>query len=46
MQIVGRKILEKTKRKNLGNTMLSKAIDKLLDDLEKNDLQTEKDVLD
>jgi len=34
MEIVGRKILEKLKRKNLGNTPLCRAIDKLLKQLE------------
>jgi mRNA interferase HigB len=37
MEIVGRKRLEKFKRKNRGNTLLCKAIDKLLKQLETKD---------
>ena len=37
MRLTGKKILEKLKRKNRGNTALTRAINKLIDDIEKND---------
>ena len=37
MRLTGKKILEKLKRKNSENVPLTKAVDKLIDDIEKND---------
>ena len=37
MRLIGKKHLEKLKRKNKGNTSLSKEIDRLIDDIEKNE---------
>ena len=36
MRIIGKKQLEKLKRKNKGNTTLLNEIDKLIDDIEQN----------
>lgn len=38
MKLLGQRILQKYKRKNKGNKTLSKAIDKLIVDLEENDI--------
>jgi mRNA interferase HigB len=37
MRLTNKKILEKLKRKNKGNPLLVKAIDKLIDDIDDND---------
>ena len=37
MRLTNKKILEKLKRKNKGNVPLSKAIDKLIKDVDEND---------
>lgn len=37
MRLTNKKVLEKLKRKNKGNAILVKAIDKLIDDIAKND---------
>lgn len=37
MRLINKKILEKLKRKNKGNTILIKAIDHLVDDIHSND---------
>lgn len=37
MRLTNKKILEKLKRKNKGNTLLVKAIDKLIEDIDDND---------
>jgi hypothetical protein len=45
MEIVGRKLLEKLKRKNLGNTILGFAIDDLLNELELKNWKTQTDLI-
>lgn len=37
MRLINKKVLEKLKRKNKGNTLLVKAIDKLVDDIDESD---------
>ena len=43
MRLTGKKILEKLKRKNKGNSKLVKAIDKLISDIEDNDWKNEEE---
>jgi mRNA interferase HigB len=45
MEIIGKKHLEKLKRKNIGNILLCNAIDKLLDDLEESNWENKLDVM-
>jgi hypothetical protein len=45
MQLVGKKYLEKFRKKNAGNTLLAKALDKLVKDLEDNVITTETELL-
>lgn len=37
MRLANKKILEKLKRKNKGNVLLAKAVDKLMSDIDEND---------
>lgn len=45
MEIVGKKILEKLKRKNKGNTLLVDAIDNLIKDLEENEFKNQTEII-
>jgi len=45
MEIIGKKHLEKLKRKNKGNTLLCDAIDKLLSDLKNSSWENKLDVI-
>jgi len=44
MRLINKKALEKLKRKNKGNILLSKAIDKLIQDISNNDWKNQKEV--
>ncbi|AFM04860.1 hypothetical protein Fleli_2495 [Bernardetia litoralis DSM 6794] len=44
MEIIGKKVLEKLKRKNKGNTELQNAVDNLIRDLENNAFQTQEEL--
>lgn len=45
MEIVGKKILEKLKRKNKGNILLIASIESLIKTLEENEFTTQSDIL-
>ncbi|MFA5296889.1 MAG: hypothetical protein WC389_01635 [Lutibacter sp.] len=45
MEIVGKKLLEKLKRKNKGNVLLNVAIENLIKDLEDNCFKNQTDIL-
>jgi len=45
MEILGRKLLTKLKRKNRGNTVLESAINDLLNDLESNNWKSQTDLI-
>ena len=45
MEVIGKKLLEKLRRKNKGNVLLSNAIDDLLDNLKKSKWKNKLDVL-
>lgn len=45
MEIVGKKILEKLKRKNKGNSLLASSIDNLITDIAANDFQTQSEII-
>lgn len=44
MRLTNKKILEKLKRKNRGNAYLTKAIDKLIKDIDENDWKGQKEL--
>jgi len=44
MRLLGKKRLEKLKRKNKGNVTLSKAIDQLMEDIEQNDWKNQVEI--
>ena len=44
MRLIGKKMLEKIKRKNKGNTQLSRAIDDLVNEIENNNWKDEKEI--
>jgi mRNA interferase HigB len=44
MRLINRKILEKLKRKNKGNIALTKAIDKLIKDINDNDWKNQSEI--
>lgn len=44
MRLIAKNKLEKLKRKNKGNILLSRAIEKLIEDIEQNDWKTQKEI--
>lgn len=45
MKLIGQRKLRKHQKKNLGNKVLSKAIDKLIADIENNEIKSKEDLL-